>query len=151
MNAKERADWDKLFTYLYQGREDAKAISFEILDLVHIWDDLYDQDKDVSPEQVNQAFFSAIYGLQTNPVWQQCALGAHMLNVVLRWKDANVLEREKKSDDDLNKAYMLRAGVHDLFLIIAFHFFGMEWAEKVGPVLRRFYAETLDEYLEEMR
>lgn len=142
--------FDQLFDYIYKDHEQAKTISFEILELVHIWDDLYDKDKEVEPKHVNQAFFSATYQLQKNAIWQHCNLGEHMLNVILRWQDANVLESENKSDDDLNKAYMLRAGIYDLFPIIAYHLYGMEWAQEIGPVVRRFYCETLDDFKKEV-
>ena len=148
---EERQAFDALFECIYKGDKDAKALSFEILELVHIWDDLYDKDRDVPPEEVNKAFFSAIYGLQSNRMYQACNLGVHMLNVILRWQDANVLECENKIDDDLNKAYMLRAGVYDLFPVIAYHIHGMEWAQHIGPAVRRFYGETLNEFKKEVR
>lgn len=151
LSSKESSDFNQFFDFIYQGNEAAKAISFEILQLVHIWDDLYDKDKEVSPDQVNSAFFSAVYKLQENPLWQQCRLGEHMLNVILRWQDANVLEQELLSEHDLNKAYMLRAGVYDLFSVLCYHLFGMAWAQEVGPQIRRFYCESLEEYKEEMK
>ena len=147
---KERSDWGQLFDYIYQGHEAAKSLSFEILELVHIWDDLYDQDNPASPEDVNKAFFSAIYGLQNNPIWKACDLNTHMLNVIFRWHDANVLE-QSKDEEDWHKAYMLRAGVYDLFVIIAFHLLGQEWARKIGPMVRRFYSETLSDFVEEVK
>ena len=45
---EERKAFDQLFDYIYKEHEQAKSISFEILELVHIWDDLYDKDKEVN-------------------------------------------------------------------------------------------------------
>ena len=140
-----------LFDHIYKGDEEAKKLSFEILEFVHIWDDLYDKDKEVSPNQVNYAFFNAIYSFQKNPLWQRCNITEHMLGVVLRWKAANVLEAEHKSEDDLNKAYMLRAGIYDVFVVIAFHLYGDAWAEEVTPVIYRFYGEKLQQFKEEIK
>lgn len=146
---KERKEWGQLFDYIYQGNNEAKAISIELLELVHSWDDLYDKDNDISPEQVNKALFSATYSLQKNPIWQHCSLIEHMLNVILRWQDANVLESEQKGGD-LNKAYMLRAGIYDLFPVVAYHLYGMEWAQHIGPMVRRFYCEDLEDFKKEL-
>ena len=150
ISEEERQAFAELFGYIYKDNEEAAKLSFEILDTLHIWDDLYDKDKEVSPETVNYAFFNAMYKLQKNVIWQHCNLGEHMLNVILRWQDANVLEREQETEDDLHKAYMLRAGLYDLFVIIAYHLHGMAWAATIGPDVRRFYCETLKDFKEEM-
>ena len=77
---------------------------------------------------------------------------ANLLNVYLRWQDANSLESDKAStDDDLAKAWMLRAGLYDLFLILAAKLYGLQWAKEVGPVVRRCYGETLADFIKEIR
>ncbi len=151
IDSKHLESFDSLFDYIYQGNELASALSVKILELLHTWDDLIDKDKPVSNSQINSAFIAATFELQQNVIWQQCMLGHHILNVYLRWRDATDIETSNPSDDDLNKCYMLRAGLYDIFVIIAYHLYGDEWAAKIGPIVRRFYGEKLEEYKQEMR
>ena len=85
-------------------------------------------------------------------IWVNCGIAHHVLNCYLRWRDANTIEgSDKKIDSDLHKTYMLRAGVYDIFVIIAYYLYGDGWAEQIGPVVRKFYGETLDDYLREIK
>lgn len=151
MNQKHLEAFDILFDEIYQKNDLAKALSFQLIEVSQTWDDLYDKDKEVSGDQVNSAFVKSIVEMQLNPLWVQCGMSYHVLNVYLRWRDASKIEESSPSDDDLNKCYMLRAGMYDLFVILAYHLYGDEWAMKIGPRVRRFYGETLKEYKEEMR
>lgn len=146
---KEFADF---FRYIYKGDKGAIHISNMLLNIAHTWDDIIDKDKPVSDKSVNQAFREAVFEIQQNPLWHQCGLSHHVLNCYLRWRDANTIEKSKEmTDNDLHKCYMLRAGIYDVFVIIAYYLYGDEWVEEVGPVVRRFYGETLEEYMTEMR
>ena len=53
------------------------------------------------------------------------------------------MEAEEKPD--LEKTYMLRAGLYDMFSLIAYHLFGDTWAKEIGPDVRKLYGETLDD------
>ena len=144
------SSFSELFSYIYKGDENSINFSLDLVRVSQIWDDLYDKDKDVSGDHVNYIFFKSIYELQKNVIWQHCAIGEHLLNVFLKWNDANVLEKEKKNDSDLNKAYMLRAGIYDIFPIIAYHLHGLKWALEVGPLIMRYYGEDLDTFKSEV-
>lgn len=141
-----------LFDEIYQGNQEAKELSFKILELAHTWDDLIDKDKQVTDEAINKAFMIAMFELSQYPLWRTAGLDHHMVNVYLRWRDATRIENDKSSsDDDLIKCYMLRAGFYDIFVIIAFHLFGLEWCDKVGVKVRKFYGEKPMQFLEEIR
>lgn len=70
-----------------------------------------------------------------------------MMNVILQWQDANVLEIGDR--EDRAKAYMLKASVLQLFNYCAYLIGGPAWAAEVGPGLRRLYEESIFDYLKE--
>ena len=151
MNESHFDSFGKLFDYIYKGDESAKSISLELVSVANKWDDLVDGDH-VSIDDINKTFISCLFGMQQNPLWLHCGLNHQVLNCFLRWRDANTMESDKSStDEDLTKCYMLRAGIYDLFVIIAYHLFGDEWAAEIGPVVRRYYGETPKEFIEEVR
>ena len=139
-----------LFGLIYKDNEDAISISFKLLETAHTWDDLIDGDE-VKPNAINSAFIALGFELQQYEIWHSAGLAHHLLNCYLRWRDATNIERGDHTDSDLHKCYMLRAGLYDLFVIIAYHLYGDEWACDVGPIVRKFYGETLEEYMGEMK
>lgn len=145
------ASFGSLFDFIYKGNKDASELSFKILHMLHTWDDLIDKDKEVSDFDINKAFLTGVFELQRYPIWFSAGLDHHLLNTYLRWRDATEMETKDASDDDLNKCYMLRAGLYDIFVIIAFHMYGHEWASEIGPKVRRFYGEKLEEFKKEVR
>lgn len=151
MKAEHLQAFDELFNEIYKGNEQAKQLSFDLIQVSQTWDDLIDKDIEVSDDQINSAFIKSIFEMQANPLWHQMGMAYHVLNVYLRWRDATIIERSQHSDDDLNKCYMLRAGMYDLFVLIAYFLFGDEWAKIAGPVVRRFYGETLEDYKKEIK
>jgi len=136
--------------YIYKGNQEALEISMRLLEVASVWDDLVDGDK-VEPNKVNSAFVSLGFELQRYQLWHSAGLSHHVLNCYLRWRDATNIEIGENTDNDLHKCYMLRAGLYDLFVIIAYYLYGDEWACEIGPTVRRFYGETLEEYMQEMK
>jgi len=151
MNDQHLSAFAVLFDEIYKGNESAKSLSFQLIEVSQAWDDLYDKDKEVTGDQVNRVFLLSIIEMQENPLWSGCGMAHHVLNVYLRWRDASKIEENAPSDDDLNKCYMIRAGMYDLFVLLAYYLHGDEWAMTVGPLVRRFYGETLKEYKEEIK
>lgn len=140
------------FDEIFKG--DSRSIEFciSLLEVLHVWDDLVDKDNPLTSEEINKAFITAIFGLQNYPLWFTAGLNHLLLNTFLKWRDANEIEQNPlSSDDDLSKSYMLRAGLYDIFAVIAYHLFGDEWAREVGPKIRLLYGEKLKDYIEEMR
>lgn len=143
--------FEELFNLIYKGHEEAIRLSFDLLQLAHTWDDLVDGDKEVSGDEANTAFVACMSTPHRGLVGI-VNMQANLLNVYLRWQDANSLESDKAStDDDLAKAWMLRAGLYDLFLLIATKLYGLQWAKEVGPVVRKCYGETLADFIKEIR
>lgn len=152
MNSEHREAFQAALTEAFCGNQSAVKLCIDTLDVLHLWDDLIDKDVPRKDADINAAFRCLIYDIPMNPVYQQLQnnIAPLMLNIMLKWRDANVLEREGE-EADLHKAYMLRAGVYDLFAYLAYAIGGDEWSQQAGPKLRRLYGETLSEYMEEMK
>jgi hypothetical protein len=141
---------DGLFNEIYRGNVHAVALSHQLWDISQTWDDLIDGDR-VTAEEINNAFINALVNVSTNPLWG-ADIAANVLNVYLRWSDANYLEADPESTkDDLAKAWMLRAGLYDIFVLLAAKLYGISWANTIGPMVRRTYGETLEDFLQEMQ
>lgn len=116
-----------------------------------IWDDLHDGTPRL-PSDVDIAFTDAMTGIQMNPLFQQHFhyLTAMADNVILKWKDANILERSS-NEQDLLLAWGHRAGIYDLFCYIHKLVKGdgpEASAERIR--IRQLYGEQYSEFLQEM-
>jgi len=139
--------------HAYQGNTDAVDLVLRIAEISHTWDDLVDRDKPVTDAQINRAFSIALLELPKNQFYQ-----AHCLDLLpvmttgtLNWLTAN--EYEKQQDKEAHAlAHVLRYGIADLALFIAYLIGGQEWAQQVAPELRRrSQRDTLENYLSEVR
>lgn len=139
------------FDNVYQSNQAAVMLSVTLFDISQAWDDLIDGDS-ISTDEINQCFLNCLFILPTNPIVQAMPeLPHHIYNVFLRWRDATWIERNEPSEDNLNKCYMLRAGLYDIFVLIAAKLYGDDYARQVGPAIRKFYGETLSEYKKEFK
>ena len=142
MEVEHKEAFYKAFQHFYKGDADAVSLSMMLIEVCDIWDDLIDGDT-VQNADIDRVFRYLIYDIPMNRVYMSIpGINCHLLNVFLRWRDATNMEAEDAPD--LEKTYMLRAGVYDMFSIIAFHLFGDEWAKEIGPSIRKLYGETLD-------
>lgn len=142
--------FEELFECIYKGDTQAKRLSFALLEYIHLWDDLYDQDKTIEPEHASIVMLEGLTVIAGSPLWGP-DMQAHMLNVFYRWTSANEFERAQRDDNELSKAWMLRAGVYDLFIVIAGRIHGVAWAKEIAPTVHRVYGETREDFLEEMK
>jgi hypothetical protein len=139
------------FNEAYQGNQAAVMLAITLFDISQAWDDLIDGDS-ISTKDINQCFLNCLFVLPTNPIAQAMPeLPHHIYNVFLRWRDATWLERNEPTEDNLNKCYMLRAGFYDIFVLIAAKLYGDDYARRVGPAIRKFYGEKLNEYKQEFQ
>ena len=146
---EHREAFNVLFNHIYKEDEKAISLSMRLVEIAHVWDDLVDGDK-VSTANINKAFIDSIFTLQAHEYWFPMGLNHQVLNVFLRWQDATTIENDpNKTEQDLEKTFMLRAGIYDIFSVIAYYLHGNEWALEVGPTIRRFYAETFKTLKEE--
>ena len=149
MNDEIKDSLFNFFNWLYKGNQQAVMLAVTLFDISQTWDDLVDGD-DVEPDAVNRCFVNCLVVLPQNPiVWQMPELPHHIYNVFLRWRDATNIENNSPSDIDLDKCYMLRAGIYDIFVLIAAKLYGDDYAKEVGPSVRKFYGETLKTFKQE--
>ena len=136
---------------IYQGNQDAVELSLMLYSVAQVWDDIVDGDA-VTARDVNTAFVDALVKIPTNRIYQLMPeLPYHIYNVFLRWRDATNIENNQPSENDLHKCYMLRAGLFDIFALIAAKMFGDDYAAEVGVTIRRLYGETFESYSQEFR
>lgn len=145
MDKEHRQSFTIAFNEFYSGNQDAVNLSFMLLEVAHAWDDLIDGDE---VEDIDKIFRYLIYDIPMNPVYRIIpGINCHLLNIFLRWRDATTMESQE--DRDLEKTYMLRAGIYDMFSLIVYHLFGDERAKEMGPKIRALYGETLQGLKEE--
>jgi hypothetical protein len=136
------------FPWWFLGNEDACDFAHTIWNVCQGWDDVIDEGKSAA---ANDIFQWIMFKKESHPFYRVhgAVLSPVMLVVFLQWQAANDLERG--SDDDVNKAYMLRAGIYSLFVTMAWIVGGNEWAAKIGPEIYRTYGETLSDFRKEMQ
>lgn len=141
----------KNLEYCLKGDIWAVKLCIDLFEIAQVWDDLIDRDNNVNDDKINEAFIKALVELPSNPFYYEhiVELKTLVMNVILQWLDANVLE--KGSFRDKIMAYMLRAGIYQVFNYCAYLVGGIEWAKKIGPDMRRLYGETLKDFLKEMK
>lgn len=86
----------------------ARSFLYDISRITELWDDLYDRDENISPEQIEEAMLAALISLPLNPFYQKHSgyLTPLMLQAINTWKDSNVLAKGTRSQRML--AYALR-------------------------------------------
>jgi hypothetical protein len=137
--------------HAFKGDADAMRLVDDIRKVSHVWDDVFDQDKPLTREQIGNAFFAAMVGIPQNPFYIRHAeaLRPVMLMGVMNWRIANAFERGLYEERVL--AHVLRYSIADVATLMAFLIGGEEWADAVGPELRRrSQKDTLKNYLAEL-
>jgi hypothetical protein len=121
-----------------RGHADAIEFCITLVEVLHIWDDLIDKDKPVSPEKINQAFWKALVELPRNPFY---AAHAHdlipcLMTAIQNWHAANLMEATE-SEADKGIAFILRSSYADIVIQAAYLIGGCAWARVVTPKIRR--------------
>ncbi len=125
---------------------DAVAFAEEMFDAAQKWDDVIDDGRiDLVNGLLSHLAFRVNYG----PFFKryEYLLRPALLMIYLNWRDANVLEKGDEADKE--KAFMLRAGIYDMFVLMAWIIGGEDHSARVGPEIRRMYGERLADYLKE--
>lgn len=143
------AAFKRLFDVIYKGNVEATRLSFALLRYVHLWDDLVDQDKAIAPMYASQVMLEGLTIIAGSPLWGP-DMQAHALQAYYRWYSANTLEAAP-DEEQWAKAWMLRASVYDLFIVIAGRVHGVTWAESIAADVHRFYGEQLEEFIKEVK
>lgn len=134
---------------------DASALAFlrHLNLLVNVWDDLIDQDKAITPEQINAAFLAAMVEIPRNTFYQQWR---HELQPVIDSSIADWLASvkfERSGNPELvARAHVLRFNGLQVWVMCARILGGIEHAIRAAEILREAIpAETLSEYTRECK
>jgi hypothetical protein len=135
------------FAYTYEGlrdtacKGDAQAATFlvQICDVLHLWDDLIDQDKALTPEGINTSMWNALVAIPSNPFYQQniLALQTILRLAITNWHVATAYERSPEAPTDLHAAFILRSTYIDLVTVVAGLCGGPQHAVEVSRYLHR--------------
>jgi len=126
------------------GDINAAKLCYDYFIIAQYWDDLIDRDNELSDIEIHDAFYTSLITIPTNPFYLK---NSHKILPILeitiyKWFQANKYEKEKK---ELHKAYMLRAGLYDIFsaCYIAIHGIGADFN------IYDLYGETFNEFIKE--
>jgi hypothetical protein len=135
----------------FRGDGTAVRFAIDIWAVARVLDELVGKNREVSGDEVTDTFRRLMYDIPTNPFYAAHAheLAPVMNDMMLRWQVANKLELDQM-DGDLPKAWMLRAGIYQVFVYVASLAVDPEWAVAVGPEIWRTYSTTLEEYVKEV-
>jgi len=132
----------------FGNNQDALNMYRMFVDLAHVWDDLVDKDKELTEDQVNNAFLIALCYLPANPFYQQIqyAILPMWLTVVSAYQTANKFEKDK-DERGLEIGHMLRYAAGNIVAYAVHVCVGPEKAKEIMPeVWKHIVAERLDEY-----
>jgi len=151
LKKEHKKAFSELFSAIYKNDMAATELSFMLLEVAHTWDDLVDRDKLVPNYKIDRAFLYSLQGIPMHKYWS-AAMSVTLNSVYLKWHAANQIEQDEAStDNDLAKAWMLRASLYDLFEMLCLQLHGIEWAKQHSVLIRLFYGETLQDYLAEIK
>lgn len=119
--------------------------------LAHIWDDLVDGDKLVSPDKINKAFFIALVEIPSNPIY--ASLIGQMLPfwvaIISAYETANAMEAAGEAKG-LEISHTLRYAVGHMVAYAMDMTAGHEKALTFMPEMwREVVAENLTDYMKE--
>lgn len=147
MTVEQQITLTAFFEKWFKGNTDAMRMTALLVEVAHTWDDLVDVDKPVPPVVAARAFRTLLLELPSNRFYRAHFenLQPVLLAVWASWSAANVMENSPQ-DGDLEKSYMLRAGLYQLFHVVAALTGGLDWAEEIGPEIYRAYGERVGEH-----
>ena len=137
--------------YWLIGNSNAIVFCLDMIKAIHLWDDLIDKDNELKDEEINDVFTFLMVDMPMNPFYavNQRDIAPMMQNIILKWHTANVFEKEKEVND-VDKAYMLRAELYQLFVLCATLIGGHQWGRDMSICIWRSYSESINELKKEV-
>ena len=121
------------------GDHEVVPLLVDLWDLMQIWDDAQDGDKN----DFAKGYEIAVIKLQNSHLYHQLGLQQLVNLTYYKWFAANQFEENK---EELNKAYMLRAGWYDIVLMVVHSVFGTDKAKELAPIIYKCYGEKFEDY-----
>lgn len=143
MTEADQIAFTQAFARWFKGNASAMRFCADMAEVSHVWDDLVDGDKPVLPSQADKTFRKLILEIPANDFYRANFNFLHpvMISIWSQWDAANRMEAAPLSGD-LQKTYMLRASLYQLFHAVAVLCGGLDWASEIGPEIYRLYGET---------
>lgn len=139
------------FERLFGGRTPGVTFVILIFQVLHIYDDLIDQDRPPSVEDIHKCFWIALLELPLDPFFRkhEAILRPLLMNSIINWRVANNLENSPvQNPRHLGVAWILRAAYLDLLSMALALERGVEYSIEAGQLLRDWaHAETFESYL----
>lgn len=135
----------------FNGDTDAVRLLDDLGFVSHIWDDMIDQDKAVTPAQINSAFERALVHIPANPAYHrhQHALAPLMFTGIMGFYTANRMEKSGDAHQ-VEIAHGLRYAVANVGMYLVSVLNSRERAEEILPLLwKAMMPERFDDYLKE--
>lgn len=135
----------------FGGNQDALNMYRAFVDLSHLWDDLIDKDKPVSPDEINRAFLTCLVYLPANPFYRhiQDQILPMWLVVISSFETANKFEADK-DPHGIEIAHSLRYAAGNIVAYAVHVCVGAEEAKKILPDMwKSIFYERFDEYRKE--
>lgn len=144
MNKEGKLEW-------FGGNEDALNMFRMFVDLAHTWDDLVDKDKEVTEQDINNAFLICLVYLPLNPFYQviQRDIMPMWISVVSAFQTANKYEKAK-DEHGVEIAHGLRYASGNIIAYAVHVCVGPDKAAEYMPdVWKAIMVERFDEYRKE--
>lgn len=137
-------NFSEMLTGWLKGNPEAIRFILAVHDVVELWDDLIDQDKEATPENINRVFYRALIEIPRNRFYQAHfdTLSPLIESAIFDWHTANDFEKRK---EHLETAFGLRCTLQSLTVMSARIIAGVEWAQSVNNEIRSL-GETWAEY-----
>jgi hypothetical protein len=139
---QKRLEW-------FGGNVDAFNMYRMFIDLAHVWDDMVDKDKELTEDQINNAFLICLVYLPSNPFYQkiQRDIMPMWITVVSAFQTGNKFERDK-DEFGLEISHTLRFSAAHILAYAVHVCVGPDKAKEVLPEL---WKEIVNERFEEYR
>jgi len=149
---KQLPTFKENLNYWLIGNSNAIVFCLDMIKAIHLWDDLIDKDNELKDEEINDVFTFLMVDMPMNPFYavNHREIAPMMNTIILKWHTANVFEKEKEVND-VDKAYMLRAELYQLFVLCATLIGGREWGREMSIHIWRLYGESVKELKKEVK
>lgn len=137
---------------IFKGNGEAVEFCRLIVELIHTWDDLIDQDKPVQAKEINRAFWIALIEIPANLFFRrhEAVLQPLIANSIINWH-ASVQLEHGTDRHGFEIAHILRYWGAGIFVQVALIAGGPEHAERcAAEIWLMIKEESLDDYIKEM-
>lgn len=140
LDTEQRQQVVEKLRYFYKGDELAVSLVIDLLFIGHLWDDLIDQDKPRTADDINRAFTMALGELPLNPYFP--AVYHLIRNAMCQWEAANQLMTG--NDDEKLMGFLIRNALMEIVFYMMFLTGGPAWIRENGPDFWKYFSQGMD-------